>query len=77
MIRAFEMVALDITSIVFAESAGKARAATVRTANDVGFTVTFPDVVVRRAPDFDCALMSGGGTPLTETCYVSELLVLE
>jgi len=78
MIRAFKTKAIGTTSIVFAESAGKARTATVRSANDAGYKISYPDVTVHRSPEFDCRKWKDGGNILPPNCcYKPEDLMKE
>src|SRR5688500_15275839 len=72
---AFHCECFGISSIVFAETAGKARATTVRAANDAGYGASFRDVKVRRAPDYDGAVEAGFGLPpRVRHCYVPSYL---
>ena len=53
MIRAFKTKAIGTTSIVFSQSAGRARYVTFRGANDAGYKITFADIKVNRSPEYD------------------------
>jgi hypothetical protein len=61
--RAFRTEAAGLSAIVFAESAGKARAATFLSACDAGFGVSFPDIAVTRAPEYDVMRTTSGDVP--------------
>ena len=53
MIRAFKTKAIGTTSIVFSQSAGRARYITFLSANDAGYKITFADIKVNRSPEYD------------------------
>ncbi len=53
MKRAYRTTFGGITSIVAAESRGKAIAATANAATDAGYRVSFPEVKATRAPEHD------------------------
>ena len=56
--------------IVFADTRGKAHAATLNQANDAGFDVRWPDVSTKRARKFDgCVYRYGYGETLEERPY--------
>jgi len=66
--KAFQTTACGVTSIVFHESAGKARYATYLCATDAGYRVAIPQITVRRRPDLDGAMTRYGGIPVTGKC---------
>lgn len=76
-IRAFRCSAVGVVGIAFAASAGRARTMTVRSAADAGFPVRYPDVRVRRAPEFDGRPKIAEISAARGTCWVPELLARE
>ena len=60
-------------SIVFEDTAGKARYATYLSANDAGFDCKIVDITVHRAKQFDGA-MDGNKEPEPGKCYGAEYL---
>jgi len=77
-IRAFRTELDDIISIVYAETASKARHITRISALDVCYTnVEYADIKVLRAKEYDKATLLGGGTPTIEHCYSMVYLRLE
>ncbi len=52
-VKCWKTEACEITSYVFARTRGKARAATLHTARDAGFRLTFPEIRCRRCRIFD------------------------
>lgn len=51
--KAYRTSAQGVESIVFAETRGKARSVTQRSAADAGYRLEFTEIAVRRAPAFD------------------------
>lgn len=51
--KAYEVSALGVTSIVPSLSAAKAKYQVFNAANDVGYGVKFSDITIRRRPDLD------------------------
>ena len=75
MIRAFETELDASTSIVYAETASKARHATRISALDACYTnVDYADIRVLRAKEYDNATVCGQ-TPTRNQCYSREFLV--
>jgi hypothetical protein len=77
MIKAYRTELIGMTSIVFAETTGKARYATYCAAKDAGYSigVTIPAVVAHRAPEYDHATELGTNrTPRERICYIPEYL---
>ena len=73
MIRAFKTKAIGTTSIVFSETASKARYATFRGANGAGYKITFADIKVNRSPEYDCRMMKGRlQEPSENICFKPE-----
>ncbi len=66
--KAFQTTACGVTSIVFHETAGKARYATYLCATDAGYRVEIPEITVRRRADLDGAMTRYGGIPVTGEC---------
>ena len=77
--KAFETVTvpMGIVSIVFAETASKARYTTYLSANDAGYKITFPDITVRRASQYDCRRTTDGNIPAGRMCHRAEFLATE
>jgi len=77
--KAFQTVEPDsgCTSIVYHESASKARYATYRAAGFAGWTPRLIDIVVRRCPDMDAARLWGDSKPEQGRCYAREAFAKE
>lgn len=71
---AFRTSCCDVVSVVFATSRGRARQATMLSANDAGYRVSFTDVRVRRAPEFDRREMLHGTVPVLNAPFDEHLL---
>jgi len=77
MIRAFETELDEFTSIVYAETASKARHITRISALNACYTnVDYADIKVLRAKEYDNATTIHGETPAV-SCYSMEFLRLE
>lgn len=53
MRKAFRVKAIGMTSITSAENRGQAKANVFRSANEVGYGVTFGEIIAHRAPEYD------------------------
>ena len=53
MLWPFKTIALEVESIVWAENASKARYATLRAARSAGYDLTFSEIKVSRAHEYD------------------------
>jgi len=74
MIRAFRTDAIGVTSIVFADSASKARYDTYLCAKDAGYSLRFSDITVLRAPEYDNRRTFDGSIPTGRMCHNPETL---
>ena len=67
--KAYKTYAAGGTCIVFAETAGKARSATVKAANDASYNIKFYDVTVKRSYENDAATHAFGVPIKPHICY--------
>ena len=78
MIRAFRTELDDVVSIVYAETASKARHITRITALDACYAnVDYADIRVLRAKEYDKGITEDGKPIKTNHCYTPEYLALE
>lgn len=71
--KAYKTSAIGTECIVFAESRGAARHATVLSANDAGYKITYKDVdFARRAPELDSVAIEKGLKP--GKCYAPSFI---
>ena len=68
-IRAFRTLAMGVESVVFSKSAGKARYATYKSANDAWGGIRFKDITVLRAYEHDTSVSMFGHAPVENFCY--------
>jgi len=69
--------ATGITSIVYHQTAGKARYATYKSASSAGWDVVLIDMAVRRRPDLDGAVVFDDGKPEEARCYAPDALTVK
>lgn len=73
--KAYRTKLYGITSIVFAETAARARSATLRAARDAGYEgKKYFDVESSRAPEFDGRLTIGGSIAQPLYCHDPDML---
>lgn len=73
-VRAFRSRSVGVESIVFANSYAQARHITVKSANDASYPIDYADVVVHRAPEYDCRLTIDGRVPALGICHSPDSL---
>lgn len=65
---------VNVSGIVFHETASKARYSVYLSARGVGYLTEFPDIKIKRAPDFDKATSGTGKAPEIGRCYQKQYL---